>query len=62
MGRFTQSQYGGVKQVRQALDMVGYLSEKDFKNAVHASMIPNFPVTLENIKILTQSLDPTSPH
>ena len=59
---FNQRQYEGGKQVQRALDMVGYLSDKDFKNTVHAGIIPNCPVTLEDIKILTQSLDPTSPH
>ena len=59
---FNQRQYEGGKQVQRALDMVGYLSDKDFKNTVHAGIIPNFPVTLEDIKILTHSFDPTSPH
>ena len=30
--------------------MVGYPSEKDFKNMVHAGMIPNCPITLDYIK------------
>ena len=46
---FTQSQYEGVNQVRRALDMVRYPSDKDINNTVHASMITNFPVTLEDI-------------
>ena len=45
----TQSQYEGGKQVRRALDMVRYPSDKDINNTVHASMITNFPVTLEDI-------------
>ena len=59
---FTHSQYEGAKQVWRALDTVGYPLGKYFKNMVHASVIPNFPVTLEDIKIRTHTLDPTSPH
>ena len=59
---FTQSQYERAKHVQRAMGMVGYPSDKYFKNKVHVSMIPNFPVTLEDIKIVTQYLDPTSPH
>ena len=45
----SQRQCGGVNQAQRALDMVGYPSDKDFKNMVHARMIPNFPVTLDDI-------------
>ena len=58
---FTQIQYEGGKQVQRALDMVGYPSDKDFNNTVHAGIIPNCSVTLEDIKILTKYLDPMSP-
>ena len=46
----SQLQYEGSKHVQHVMAMVGYLSNKDFKNMVHDDMIPNFPVTLEDIK------------
>ena len=59
---FTQSQYEGANQVRRALDMVGYPSDKDIKNTLHYIMIPNCPVMIEDVEILTQYLDLTYPH
>ena len=46
---FTQQQYEGPKQVWRALSMVGYLYNKYFKNMVRSGMIPNWPITLEDI-------------
>ena len=47
---FYQKQYYSTNQAGRALAMVGYPSEKGFKNIVCAGMIPNFPVTLDGIK------------
>ena len=46
----SQLQYERSKHVQHVMAMVGYLSNKDFKNMVHDEMIPNCPVTLEDIK------------
>ena len=46
----SQIQYDGAKQAQYALTMVGYPSEKYFKNMVHDGMIPNRPVNLDGIK------------
>ena len=47
---FTQIQYKGAKQVQWAMAMVVSSYEKEFNNTVCVSVIPNFPVTLEDIK------------
>ena len=47
---FSQRQYDSTNQAHHELAVVGYPSEKDFKNMVHSGMIPNFPVTLDDIK------------
>ena len=51
---FSQKQYDGSKQARRALAMVGYPSDKYFKNMVHAAMISKFPVTLDAINIANE--------
>ena len=38
---FTQLQYEGAKKAQWALAIVGYPSEKEFKNMVRAGMITN---------------------
>ena len=47
---FYQRQYYGANQAQCALAMVGYPSEKYFKNMVCAGMVTKFPVTLDEIK------------
>ena len=46
---FTQSQYKGAKQVQWVLSMVVYSYEKEFNNTMCFGVIPNCPVTLEDI-------------
>jgi hypothetical protein len=46
---YTNRAYNAVKQARKALGMVGYPSEKDFKNMVSSNMIRNCPVTPADI-------------
>jgi hypothetical protein len=46
---FTNRAVRAAKQARRALRMVGYPSEKDFKNMVSSNMIRNCPVKPEEI-------------
>jgi hypothetical protein len=46
---FTNRAYNRAKQARRALGMVGYPSEKDFRNMVSSNMITNCPVAPTDI-------------
>ena len=57
----SQHRYESTKQTRRDLAMVGYPSYKDFNNMVRAGMIPNRPVTLEEIKNVHAIFGPDVP-
>jgi hypothetical protein len=46
---FTNRAYSKAKQARRAIGMLGYPSEKDFRNMVSSNMITNCPVTPTDI-------------
>jgi hypothetical protein len=46
---FTNRAYNKAKQARRAIGIVGYPSEKDFRNMVSSNMITNCPVTPTDI-------------
>ena len=41
--------------------MVGYLSEKDFKNMVHSGMITNCPISIDDINDMNAIFGPEVP-
>ena len=58
---FYQRLYDSVKKALHALRMVGYPSEKDFKNIVCSRMISNLPVTLDDINNSNEIFGPDIP-
>jgi hypothetical protein len=48
---FSKQAVRTAKQARRVMGMVGYPSEKDFKNMVSSSMIRNCPVKPEDISV-----------
>jgi hypothetical protein len=55
---FTNGAYNRAKQARRALEMVGYPSEKDFRNMVSSNMITNCPVTPTDINTANKIFGP----
>ena len=49
-GGFTRREYEGGQEARQAMHLLGFLSERDFENMVRLNMIVNFPVTFDYVK------------
>ena len=47
---FTRREYEGAQESRQAVHLLGFLSERGFGNMVRSNMIVNFPVTFDNVK------------
>jgi hypothetical protein len=55
---FTDRAVRAAKQARRALGMIGYPSEKDFKNMVSSKMIRNCPVKPEDISAANKIFGP----
>jgi hypothetical protein len=55
---YTNRAYTAAKQAHNALGMVGYPSEKDFKNMVSSNMISNCPVTPSDITVANKIFGP----
>ena len=55
---FTRSEFEGALEVRPAMHMLGFLSERDCDNMVRSNMIVNCPVTFDDVKHTKLILDP----
>ena len=47
---FTKREYKGDREARRAMQLLGFLSERDFENMVRSNMIVNCPVTFSDVK------------
>jgi hypothetical protein len=55
---FTNRAYNKAKQARRSIGMLGYPSEKDFRNVVSSKMITNCPVTPTDISAANKIFGP----
>ena len=60
-GGLYQKKCDGTNQARRELTMVGYSSDKDFKNMVRSRMITKFLITLDGINNANKIFGPDVP-
>ena len=47
---FTQREYEGAQEARRAMQLLGFLSERDFEKIVCSNIIVNCPITFDDVK------------